>query len=144
MAAALAETKRVPFDMPEGESEIIGYFVEYSGMKFGMFAMADFLETVVIAGMTTSLFLGGWQVPYLAAEGFRFPWGAALALPHLAVVGLQIGAFTLKVVAMIFVMMLVRWTLPRFRYDQAMRLGWLGLFPLSIANIVVTGVVLLL
>jgi len=65
-------------------------------------------------------------------------------LPHLAVVLLQVGAFVLKVVVMIFVMMLVRWTLPRFRYDQAMRLGWLGLFPLSIANIVLTGAVLLL
>jgi len=143
LTAGIAATKRIPFDMPEGESEIIGYFVEYSGMKFGMFAMADFLETVVIAGMTTSLFLGGWQVPYLAAEGFRFPWGAAWALPHLVVVPLQVGAFVGKVCAMIFFMMLVRWTLPRFRYDQAMRLGWLGLFPLSVLNIVLTGLLLL-
>src|SRR5205809_2754195 len=144
LTAGIAATKRIPFDMPEGESEIIGYFIEYSGMKFGLFAMADFLETVVIAGMTTSLFLGGWQVPYLAADGFRFPWGGAVALPHLLVVLLQVGAFVVKVCAMIFFMMLVRWTLPRFRYDQAMRLGWLGLFPLSILNIVVTGLGLLL
>jgi len=144
LTAGIAATKRIPFDMPEGESEIIGYFVEYSGMKFGMFAMADFLETVVIAGMTTALFLGGWQVPWLLADGFHFPWGGTVALPHLAVVALQVGAFSLKVCAMIFVMMLVRWTLPRFRYDQAMRLGWLGLFPLSILNIVLTGAVLLL
>lgn len=143
LTAGIAATKRVPFDTPEGESEIIGYFVEYSGMKFGMFAMADFLETVVVAGLTTSLFLGGWQVPWLEAGGFRFPWGWEVALPHLVVVLLQVGSFVLKVSAMIFFMMLVRWTLPRFRYDQAMRLGWLGLFPLSIANIVVTGVVLL-
>src|SRR6059058_2679602 len=74
LTAGIASTKRIPFDTPEGESEIIGYFVEYSGMKFGMFAMADFLETVVIAGMTTALFLGGWQVPYLQASGFVFPW----------------------------------------------------------------------
>jgi NADH-quinone oxidoreductase subunit H len=144
LTAGIAATKRIPFDMPEGESEIIGYFVEYSGMKFGMFAMADFLETVVIAGMTTALFLGGWQVPWLLADGFHFPWGTTVTLPHLVVVGLQIGAFAVKVSAMIFVMMLVRWTLPRFRYDQAMRLGWLGLFPLSILNIVLTGAVLLL
>jgi NADH-quinone oxidoreductase subunit H len=143
VTAGVATTKRVPFDTPEGESEIIGYNVEYSGMKFGMFAMADFLETVVIAGMTTALFLGGWQVPYLAPGGFEFPWGGALALPHLAVVALQVGAFLLKVSVMIWVLMLVRWTLPRFRYDQAMRLGWLGLFPLAILNIVVTGLVLL-
>ena len=144
LTAGIAATKRIPFDMPEGESEIIGYFVEYSGMKFGMFAMADFLETVVIAGMTTSLFLGGWQVPYLDAAGVRLPWGWTWSLPHLLVVLLQLGAFVLKVSAVIFFMMLIRWTLPRFRYDQAMRLGWLGLFPLSIANIVLTGLVLLL
>jgi NADH-quinone oxidoreductase subunit H len=143
LTAGIAATKRIPFDTPESESEIIGYFVEYSGMKFGMFAMADFLETVVIAGMTTSMFLGGWQVPYLEATGFVLPWGASLALPHALVTVLQVGAFVVKVVTMIFVLMLIRWTLPRFRYDQAMRLGWLGLFPLSILNIVLTGLVLL-
>ena len=144
LTAGIAATKRIPFDMPEGESEIIGYFVEYSGMKFGMFAMADFLETVVIAGMTTALFLGGWQVPYLQPDGFHFPWGAVATLPQVLVALLQVGAFVVKVCVMIFVMMLVRWTLPRFRYDQAMRLGWLGLFPLSILNIVLTGIALLL
>jgi NADH-quinone oxidoreductase subunit H len=144
VTAGIAATKRAPFDMPEGESEIIGYFVEYSGMKAGMFMMADFLETVVIAGLTTALFLGGWQVPWLGADGFHFPGGPALPLPHLAVVGLQVGAFVVKVCVMIFLLMLVRWTLPRFRYDQAMRLGWLGLFPLSILNLVLTGAALLL
>jgi NADH-quinone oxidoreductase subunit H len=143
VTAGIAATRRIPFDTPESESEIIGYFVEYSGMKFGMFAMADFLETVVVAGLTTSLFLGGWQIPWLFADGFRFPWGAQVGLPHLAVTALQVGAFVSKVAAMIFFLMLIRWTLPRFRYDQAMRLGWLGLFPLSILNIVVTGAVLL-
>ncbi len=144
LTAGIAATKRIPFDTPEGESEIIGYFVEYSGMKFGMFAMADFLETVVIAGMTITLFLGGWQVPYLGRDGFHFPGGLALGLPHLAVVGLQISAFVLKVLVMIWFLMLIRWTLPRFRYDQAMRLGWLALFPLSILNVVLTALLLLL
>jgi NADH-quinone oxidoreductase subunit H len=143
LTAGIAATKRIPFDFPEGESEIIGYFVEYSGMKFGMFAMADFLETVVIAGMVASLFLGGWQVPYLGASGFSFPWGATVELPHPTVVGLQLAAFSLKVGIMLWFLMLIRWTLPRFRYDQAMRLGWLGLFPLSVLNIVVTGAILL-
>jgi NADH-quinone oxidoreductase subunit H len=83
-------------------------------------------------------------VPYLLPEGFVFPWGATLPLPHGLVALLQVGSFSLKVVVMIFLMMLVRWTLPRFRYDQAMRLGWLGLFPLSILNIVLTGLVLLM
>ena len=143
LTAGIAATKRIPFDMPEGESEIIGYFVEYSGMKFGMFAMADFLETVVIAGMSTALFLGGWQIPYLQTGGFAFPWGLSLALPALVVTVLQVGAFLTKVVVMIWFLMLVRWTLPRFRYDQAMRLGWLGLFPLCILNLVVTAIILL-
>ena len=143
LTAGIAATKRIPFDMPEGESEIIGYFVEYSGMKFGMFAMADFLETVVIAGMSTALFLGGWQIPYLQADGFAFPWGQSLALPALLVTVIQVGAFLTKVVVMIWFLMLVRWTLPRFRYDQAMRLGWLGLFPLCILNLVVTAIVIL-
>jgi NADH-quinone oxidoreductase subunit H len=144
LTAGIAATRRIPFDMPEGESEIIGYFVEYSGMKFGLFVMADLLETVVISGMTVSLFLGGWQVPYLGPAGFAFPWGPVVTLSPVAVTVIQVGAFMLKVVAMIWFLMLIRWTLPRFRYDQAMRLGWLGLFPLSIANIVLTGGALLL
>ena len=143
VTAGIAATKRIPFDTPEGESEIIGYFVEYSGMKFGMFLMTDMVETIVLAGLSTSLFLGGWQIPYLVADGFRFPWGAVIALPPLVVTVLQVGAFMTKVAVVIFVLMLIRWTLPRFRYDQAMRLGWLGLFPLSIANIVLTGLVLI-
>ena len=143
MTAGIAATKRIPFDMPEGESEIIGYFVEYSGMKFGMFLMTDMVETIVLAGLSTSLFLGGWQIPYLVADGFRFPWGAVIAVAPLVVTVLQVGAFMAKVAVVIFVLMLIRWTLPRFRYDQAMRLGWLGLFPLSIANIVLTGLVLI-
>jgi len=144
LTAGIASSKRIPFDFPEGESEIIGYFVEYSGMKFGMFLMADFVETVVIAGMTTALFLGGWQVPWLFADGFHFPGGLVWGLPHLLVVLLQVGAFVVKVCAMIWFLMLIRWTLPRFRYDQAMRLGWLALLPLSILNIVLTAGVLLL
>jgi NADH-quinone oxidoreductase subunit H len=93
--------------------------------------------------MATALFLGGWQVPYLQAGGFVFPWGTTIDLPHLLVVALQVGAFLVKVSVMIFFLMLIRWTLPRFRYDQAMRLGWLGLFPLSVLNIIATGLVLL-
>jgi NADH-quinone oxidoreductase subunit H len=143
ITAGIAATKRIPFDFPEGESEIIGYNVEYSGMKFGMFLMTDMVETTVLAGLCTALFLGGWQVPYLFADGFHFPWGGALTLPPLVVTVLQIGSFVTKVAVMIFILMLIRWTLPRFRYDQAMRLGWLGLFPLSILNIVLTGAVLL-
>jgi NADH-quinone oxidoreductase subunit H len=142
LTAALAETKRAPFDLPEGESEIIGYFVEYSGMKFGMFFLADFLETVLVACLATTLFFGGWQVPYLMPDGFHFPWGATLAVSHLIYVFLGIASFTAKVLFFCWLFMQVRWTLPRFRYDQLMRLGWLGLFPISVANVLVTALAL--
>ena len=138
MTAALAETKRVPFDLPESEPEIIGYFTEYSGMKFGLFFLTDFVEVVLVAALTTTIFFGGWQVPYLAPDGFHFPWGGAVLVSPLAYVAWGVAAFTVKVVAFIWFFMLVRWTLPRFRYDQLMHLGWKVLFPLSLANIVVT------
>ena len=138
MTAALAETKRVPFDLPEGEPEIIGYFTEYSGMKFGLFFLTDFVEVVLVAALTTTLFFGGWQVPYLSPEGFVFPWGGMIPVSHLAYVGLGLASFTVKVSAFIWLFMLIRWTLPRFRYDQLMRLGWKILFPLSLVNIGVT------
>ncbi len=144
MTAAMAETKRVPFDIPEGESEIIGYFVEYSGMRFGMFFLTDFIETVLAAALTTTLFLGGWQVPFLTSAGFEFPWGGSLELPALVVMLLQVGAFLTKVFLLCFFFLAVRWTLPRFRWDQLMRLGWTFMLPLSILNIVATGLVLLL
>ena len=144
MTAALAETKRVPFDLPEGEPEIIGYFTEYSGMKFGLFFLTDFIEVVLVAALTTTLFFGGWQVPYLAPNGFYFPWGASLPVSHLGYVVLGLVAFTVKVVAFIWFFMLIRWTLPRFRYDQLMHLGWKILFPLSLVNIAVTSVVVVL
>ena len=142
MAAALAETKRIPFDVPEGESEIVGYFVEYSGMKFGLFFMVDFIETVLVAALTTTLFFGGWQVPYLFADGFHFPWGGGIPMVQWAVALTGVIAFTLKVVAFCWLFMTVRWTLPRFRYDQLMNLGWKLLFPISIANVVVTGILI--
>ncbi|MBI1874511.1 MAG: NADH-quinone oxidoreductase subunit H [Acidobacteria bacterium] len=142
LTAALAETKRVPFDLPEGESEIIGYFVEYSGMKFGMFFLADFLETIMVACLATTLFLGGWQVPYLMPDGFHFPWGATVPLAQWTYVLLGVASFSIKVVVFCWLFMQVRWTLPRFRYDQLMRLGWLGLFPISVVNVLVTASVL--
>jgi NADH-quinone oxidoreductase subunit H len=142
VTAALAETKRVPFDLPEGESEIIGYFVEYSGMKFGMFFLTDFLETILVASLSTTLFFGGWQVPFLMPDGFHFPWGATLPVPNLVYVFLGVVSFSIKGLTFCFVFMQLRWSLPRFRYDQLMRLGWKGLFPISVVNIVMTAVVL--
>jgi len=144
LTAGIAETKRVPFDLPEGESEIVGYFVEYSSMKFGAFFMADFIETILVAALLATLFFGGWQVPYLQPDGFHLPGGAALAVPHLGVVLLQFAAFAFKVVFFCWFLLLIRWTLPRFRYDQLMRLGWKIMLPLSVLNIFVTAIVVLL
>jgi NADH-quinone oxidoreductase subunit H len=138
LTAALAETKRTPFDLPEGEPEIIGYFVEYSGMKFGMFYLTDFLETILVACLATTLFFGGWQVPYLQADGFHFPWGSMLPVSQWAYVILGVASFSTKVLIFCVLFMQLRWTLPRFRYDQLMRLGWLGLFPISVVNVLVT------
>jgi len=134
LVAALAETKRVPFDLPEGESEIIGYFVEYSGMKFGMFLFTDFVETIMVACVATTLFLGGWQVPYLQ-PGDVSNW---------TFVAIGMASFSIKVIVFCWVFMQLRWTLPRFRYDQLMTLGWKGLFPIAIANVIVTAIVLVL
>jgi NADH-quinone oxidoreductase subunit H len=140
-AAAVAETKRVPFDLPEGESEIVaGYHVEYSGGKFLMFFAGEFAEIVTVAGLITTLFFGGWQVPYLLPDGFHFPWGGMLLLPHLAVVALQLAAFTLKVIFFCWLQILLRWSVPRFRYDQVMRLGWKMLLPLALLNVAATAV----
>lgn len=141
MTAALAETKRVPFDLPEGESEIIGYFVEYSGMKFGMFFLTDLVETVLVACLMTTFFFGGWQTPYLMPDGFHFPWGAFWAIPHGVVIGLGVFSFMMKVAFFNWLFMQIRWTLPRFRYDQLMHLGWKILFPTSLANALVTSIV---
>lgn len=143
LAAGIAETKRIPYDAPEGESEIIGYFTEYSGMKFGMFFFTDYLETIMIACLATTLFVGGWQVPYLTQTGFYFPWGAVIHLSPLAVSLLQILSFVLKVLFFCWLFMAVRWTLPRFRYDQLLRLGWHYMFPLALANVFVTALIAL-
>jgi NADH-quinone oxidoreductase subunit H len=143
--AGIAESKRIPFDLPESESELIaGYFTEYSGSKHLMFMMADFVEVVLVAALVTTLFFGGWQVPWLGREGFAFPWGAAIALPSWAVALLQVTAFALKLVFFTWLQIVVRWTLPRFRYDQLMRLGWQGLLPLSLANVVVSALAVVL
>ena len=87
--AGMAETKRVPFDMPEGESEIIGFYTEYGGLKFGLFMFTDFLEVIVLSAMATTLFFGGWQVPWLGDAGFAFPWGGRIAVAPWAVTVLQ-------------------------------------------------------
>jgi NADH-quinone oxidoreductase subunit H len=141
--AAVAETKRIPFDLPEGESELVaGYHVEYSGGKFLMFFAGEFAEIVTVAGLIATLFFGGWQVPYLMRDGFHFPWGGEWLLPQLAVVALQVGAFTVKVLFFCWLQILLRWSVPRFRYDQLMRLGWKMLLPAALINVAITAIVI--
>jgi len=142
--AALAETKRVPFDLPEGESEIIGFYTEYSGLKWGLFMLTDFLEVIVVACLATTLFFGGWQVPWLEAGGFRFPWGGSWRLAPWLVTVLEVGAFNLKVFFFCWLQVLIRWTYPRLRYDQLMDFGWKFLVPLGAVNVLATGLILAL
>jgi len=145
MTAGVAESKRIPFDLPESESELVaGYFTEYSGPKHLLFMMSDFVDVVLVSALVTTLFFGGWQVPYLARTGFVFPWGATVALPSVVVALLQVTSFALKLVFFTWLQTVIRWTLPRFRYDQLMRLGWQGLLPLSLVNVVATGLVIVL
>ncbi len=143
--AGIAESKRIPFDLPESESELVsGFFTEYSGAKHLLFMMSDFVEVVLVAALVTTLFFGGWQIPYLGREGFHFPWGTTIALPSLAVAVLQVLSFSLKLVFFTWLQIVIRWTLPRFRYDQLMRLGWKGLLPASLANVVASAALVLI
>ena len=147
LTCIMAENKRPPFDLPEGESEIIaGYHLEYSGMRFGLFFMSEFIQIIVIAGLIATLFLGGWAIPYLSQQtiiaAITPVFGEGFAT--VACMALHFATFMAKVVAMIWLQMQLRWTLPRFRYDQVMDLCWKIMLPLSIANILVTGLVMLI
>jgi len=146
LTAAIAENKRIPFDNPEAESEIVaGYFTEYSGLKFGMFFMSEFIEMVTISAIVTILFFGAWHIPFLSTATL-LSWFEILGTTgaNLVVMLIHVGVFFAKVIFFIWVQMTIRWTLPRFRYDQIMKLGWKILLPLSLANILVTGIVLLM
>jgi NADH-quinone oxidoreductase subunit H len=147
-AAAVAESKRIPFDLPEGESEIVaGYYTEYSGMKFAMFFFAEYVAVVTSSALMVAVFLGGWDLPFLERSGLRVVLGQSVwlevALPHLVVVLLGVLGFIGKVLLLCWVQLLVRWTLPRFRYDQLMNLGWRKLLPWSLVNILATGLIMM-
>jgi len=134
--AAYAETNRIPFDLPEAETELVaGYHTEYSAMKFAMFFMAEYCNMVTVGCLATLLFFGGWHSPL---EGFNLP------VPAIWLMISPLFWFFVKVFFFIFVYIWIRGTLPRFRYDQLMSFGWKFLLPLSIANIVVTSLVLAL
>jgi NADH-quinone oxidoreductase subunit H len=136
-AATIVEMKRVPFDLPEGESEIIGYFVEYSGMKFMLFMMAEFIESLLFSWVIVLIFLGGWHFPGLTLnDNSASLFGSEIS--YLAGVVIQALSFAFKVVFLCWLQMLIRWSLPRFRYDQIMHLGWKIMLPISLANVVLT------
>jgi NADH-quinone oxidoreductase subunit H len=148
---SIAEAKRIPFDVPEGESELAaGYFTEYSGMKFGMFMMGEYIEIVASSCLIVALFFGGGDMPFLFPDGIRAQlFGFTLAdvhigLPHLAVVVISVLNFILKVIVMCWLSLMIRWSLPRFRYDQIMKLCWQLMLPISLANIFVTGIGIML
>jgi NADH-quinone oxidoreductase subunit H len=127
LVSAFAETNRLPFDLPEAEPELVGGFhTEYSSMKFAGFFLSEYANMIIAGALIVTLYLGGWQIPYIELLG----------LPAGLVAVLQIGAFVLKLVAILFFFLWVRWSLPRFRYDQLMNLGWKVMFPLSLVNII--------
>jgi NADH-quinone oxidoreductase subunit H len=134
VAAAFAETNRMPFDLPESEQELAGgYNVEYSSMKFALFFMGEYANMTAASAMLVTLFLGGWTLPVL---------GLDQPATHLAAGLAQIGIFLAKMLAVLVVIIWVRWMLPRFRYDQLMGLGWRRFVPLSLANIFLTALIL--
>ena len=136
--SALAETNRAPFDLPEAESELVsGYHTEYTGMKFGLFALAEYIEVFVVCGVAVALFLGGYKVPFNLGSG-------AILVEKLGMDGmiaqnigqfLELGAFFTKTLALYYVVIWVRWTLPRLRVDQLMTLCWKYLTPIAIFNL---------
>jgi len=141
MVAAIAENKRIPFDLPEAESELIsGYFTEYSAMKQGMFMLSEFIEIAIIGALFATLFLGGYNLPWMTDAGFVLPGGHFIAISHGWVVVIQLLTFLAKVFLLCSFQILVRWTLPRFRWDQLLTFAWRFLLPLAVANLVVTAV----
>jgi NADH-quinone oxidoreductase subunit H len=146
--AAVAESKRIPFDLPEAESELVsGYFTEYSGMKFGMFYLSEYMEIVTSSMLVVAVFLGGWQLPFLHRDGLTLEFGDTVLLhqdiAHIWMTVFGVVAFFGKVALLCWIQAFIRWSLPRFRYDQLMKLCWKVLLPLSLANIMITGVVML-
>lgn len=129
LIAAFAETNRLPFDLPEAESELVaGYHTEYSGMMFALFFIAEYANMITVSSLTATLFFGGWDIPFTQWDNVP-PWSWVKTL-------LTLGAFASKVGFFLFLFMWIRWTLPRFRYDQLMSLGWSVMLPVVLAYIV--------
>jgi NADH-quinone oxidoreductase subunit H len=137
LAAVFAESNRLPFDLPEAESElVVGYHTEYSAMKFAIFFMAEYMAMITGSMLIVTLFFGGWQIPWVESAELQ------AAVGDIPAALLQLGSFSTKVLFFLWLFIWVRWTLPRFRYDQLMRLGWKVILPLALANVAVTGVIL--
>ena len=135
VVAAFAETNRLPFDLPEAEPELVGgYHTEYTGLKFGLFFLAEYANMITAGAVIVTLFLGGWHLPY----------SENLGLSPLILSLLQVLTFCVKLVIVLLFFIIVRWTIPRFRYDQLMNIGWKVMLPLTLANVLLTGLVLLL
>lgn len=135
LVASFAETNRLPFDLPEAEPELVGgYHTEYSGIKFGLFFLAEYTNMIAASAVVTTLYLGGWQFPYLQTFGLSDLWVSII----------QILTFITKVSLVLFFFIWVRWTIPRFRYDQLMRVGWKVMLPLSLVNVLGTGIGILI
>ena len=135
LVSAFAETNRLPFDLPEAEPELVGGFhTEYSSMKFAGFFLAEYANMIIASAFIVTLYLGGWQVPYLEKLG----------LSPIVYTLLSFGAFLFKMAALLFFFLWVRWSLPRFRYDQLMNLGWKVMFPLSLINIVWVAIIIMI
>ncbi len=130
IVAAFAETNRLPFDLPEAEGELIaGYHTEYSAMKFSMFYIAEYSNMVTASALMTTLFFGGWDIPFTTWDNTP-PWSPLKTV-------LTLGVFSFKVLVFLFLYIWVRWTLPRFRYDQLMALGWKVMLPLTLGYLTV-------
>ena len=136
LVASFAETNRLPFDLPEAESELVaGYHTEYSGMMFAMFFIAEYANMITVSALTATLFFGGWDIPFLQWDNLP-PWTILKTVLTMAVFAAKVGFF-------LFLFMWVRWTLPRFRYDQLMSLGWSVMLPVALAYIVIIATVTL-
>jgi NADH-quinone oxidoreductase subunit H len=134
-----AETNRLPFDLPECETELVaGYHTEYSSMKFALFFLGEYAAMIIGSGLAVTLFLGGWSLPF----GWLAPSGPDAEVPWWHGV-IHIGAYFAKVIGFILFFIVVRWTLPRFRYDQLMRLGWVFFFEIALFNVILTAFLLM-
>ena len=132
LVSIFAETNRLPFDLPEAEQELVGgYHTEYGSMNFALFFLGEYAAMIAGSGAVVSIFLGGWSFPLIPDGSHGILWGLV-----------NIAVFFLKICALLLFFIWVRWTIPRFRYDQLMKLGWLGFFPIALANIFVTALIL--